>query len=173
MERVHIHIADRFHCLKQTFVRLTFDEGFNKELHDHLGFRARRVIQRDDADHEIRQRVEYETSVKIPWVIRKLAGRSWVAYWENQAFDRGSLELATEIEPMILKGRIQSTGLMRFLDDDEPGWMQRTYDIDVAVGMPIASKLIAKQVVADVHKSYGETRVFVARYLRDNNLEGQ
>jgi len=174
-ERVHIQINDRFHCRKETFVRLTFEEPFNRELHEFLGFRHRTVVRRsdDEASGEIRQRIEYETGIKVPWVVRPLAGREWVAYWEEQVFDPEALVLSTELEPMILKGRIQSTGVMRFEDDAEPGWMRRTYDIDVAVAVPFAGRPIAKRIVADVRDSYDRTATFVGDYLDKHDLKGK
>ena len=172
-EVVHIRIEDRFNCAAETFVRLTFDESFNTELHEYLGFRRRSVIRRDEADGEIRQRIEYETGIKVPWVVRPLAGREWVAYWEEQVFDPTEVTLSTELEPMILKGRIQSKGIMRFVEDDAPGWMRRTYDIDVSVAVPFAGKPIAKRIVADVRESYDRTAVFVGRYLDRHELRGK
>lgn len=172
-EQVTITVEDRFHCSKETFVRLTFDEGFNTALHEHLGFRTRTVIRRDEDDGQIRQRIEYITGVRIPWVIRKLAGREWAAYWEEQVFDRQALTLATELEPMMLKGRIESNGLMRFLDDEEAGWMRRTYEINVSVGVPMAGNAIAKRIVSDVKASYQLTAQWVDQYLKDHDLEGQ
>ena len=173
-ESVHIRIDDRFPCTKETFARLTFDEGFNRALHKYLGFRRRTVVNRtDDPSGDIRQRIEYETGIKVPWIVRRIAGRQWVAYWEEQMFDASELELTTELEPMILKGRIESNGTMRFIDDTKRGWMRRTYDIDVAVRVPFAGKPIAKRIAADVKESYEKAAAFVEFYLIEHDLQGR
>lgn len=176
-ERVHIRIEDRFPCRKETFARLTFDDDFNRELHEFLGFRSRTVVRRDpppdDGSGIVTLRVEYESGVKIPWIVRRLAGREYVAYWEEQRFDPHELVLSTEMEPMILKGRIESTGTMRFDDDpDDDGFMRRTYDIGVSVAVPFAGKPIAARIVQDVEASYVQAAVFINDYIQRNGLTG-
>lgn len=172
MAQTRIQVSDRYEVSRGTYLeRLFFDDDYNQALHAHLDFQSRTIRERREDADSLFLRIEYISNQKVPWAVKKVFGDAALSYVEDFNYDKAAYRLDTHLTPMVMANRIDSKGVMLFLEDG-PGRCRRTYTIDVEVRVPVAGRAICERMKADVEASYAKVKAFTDRWIRDHELTG-
>lgn len=140
-----------------------FDEAYNRELCTRLDIARRTVLLRHEDDAIIRYEQKLEPRRPLPFVVRQIV-RGEFAYIEKATFYKAKSYMDVVIEPTLFKERTAVRATYSVVPI-APGRVQRTYEGDVHVDLPVLARLLETTVLEDVRRSFDVAAAVTREWL--------
>jgi hypothetical protein len=129
-----------------------FDEAYNRELCARLDIAHRTVLLRYEDDAIIRYEQKLVPGRELPFVVRQIV-RGDLGYVEKATFYKRKSYMDVTIEPTLFKDRTDVRATYSVVTV-APGRVQRTYEGDAHIHLPVVGRAIEAALLEDVRRSF-------------------
>ena len=154
----------------QFFDHIYFNEDFNHQLFEELGFKERVVLEQVDQGDTILRRVRQVPQRDIPGPFQKALRGASLGYEEETLYykllQRADIVVISTIKPDTVK--ISGTF---WIEPDGSDRCKRLFEVDVKVNIFAMGPMAEKLILADIAKGHDKSADVTNRYIREN-LQG-
>lgn len=148
----------------EEFWKVFFDEPYNEEVYKRIGVQERVRLKFEEDAETIRFAIRVVPKSELPALIKRVVG-GHLGYTEISTYYKGKDEIDVRIEPSLLKERTRMRGTYRVVAVG-PDRLERTFEGDLHVDIPIVGKKIEETILEDVRRSYGIAAQVTSEWLK-------
>jgi len=147
----HFAYTHEFATDADRYWEVFFDEDYNRALCDRLGIAQRTVLHRCEDESTIRYEQKLIPRRTLPLVRRLVRGD--LGFVERATFYKTRSYMDVTIEPTLFAERTDVRATYR-VETIAPGRVQRTYEGDVHVDLPLFARTVEAALLEDVRRSF-------------------
>ena len=158
------YTAHRFPISSQKFIKLYFDEEYNRYVDKELHIKKREILNRREDEKTIVVEYLVVPERRIPWVLRPLIGEKDISYIEKRVFHKEDYTVSFSITPGFLSGKITCHGRY-YIRAAEENCTLREVEVELSVKVPVLGGIAEKFTVKEVKRSFQKSAELVNQYI--------
>jgi len=159
----HFAFTHEFETDADRYWNVFFDEAYNRELCARLDIKHRDVLVRYEDDAIIHYEHRVMPRRQLPFVVRQIV-RGELGFVEKATFYKAKSYMDVTIEPTLFKDRTDVRATYSVVTI-APGRVQRTYEGDVNIDMPMLGHTIEAALLADARRAFDIAAVVTQEWL--------
>lgn len=159
---MRLHLEHDFDCTPERYWEVAEGGDIEDEL-AAAGNATHEELDRRSDEHETYVRKRVTAKRDIPAAMKKVLGTDSISYEMEVWRDKQTNEGRWKITPMVLQGRFEGGGTVKFRQRGEG--VTRVISGELNVKVPLIGKKMEQRLVDDVSASYDRTTEVIRRHV--------